>query len=167
MPPETDNQRIEELYLADQKDRQRVYDSAAGVKELQQRDAMRRALLCDMIAKDQVKTPNDLYHAAVMFLHGAEPKDFMTAHRLASIAAINGHPQSRWVMAASLDRFLMSVSLPQLYGTQFQHNAKENKYEPRLPLDDRNLLGFEKRFFNVPPVEDRLAQLNKRVQEEQ
>lgn len=163
MPPETDNLKLEELYQADQNDRSKVYDSARAVEELKQRDAMRRRMVTEMISRGEVNTPNDLYHAAVIYQHGGEPRDFLTSHRLASMGAINGHRPCRWLMAASLDRFLMSVGLAQVYGTQFEHNAEENKYQLRLPIDDQNILNWEKKFFNVPTVMDRLSQLNKKL----
>lgn len=164
MPPETDNLRLEDLYKADQKDREKIYNSAADVKELKHRDAMRRTLLIEMIANGEVNTSNDLYHGAVIFLHGVEPRDFLSAHRLATVASINGHRAARWLVASALDRFLMSVGLAQVYGTQFQHDLQENKYQLKLPVDDANLLEFEKRFLNVPAVADRLAQLNEKIQ---
>ena len=163
MPPETDNLRLQELYQADQNDRDKPYDSAEGVRQLKHRDAMRKTLVLEMISRGEVNTANDLYHAAVIFLHGSEPKDFFSAHRLASIAAINGHRPSRWLMAASLDRFLMAIGLSQAYGTQFEYNEEEGSYQLRLPVDDAHLLAFEKKFFNVPPVVERLAQLNRRL----
>jgi len=163
MPPETDNLRLDDLYAADQKDREMVYTTSAEVDQLKQRDADRRRELVEMIGQGTVNTSNDMYHAAVLFLHGAEPKEFLSAHRLATMAAINGHRPSRWLAAASLDRFLMSIGLPQTYGTQFEHSEDDNRYQLRLPIDDTTVLHFEKRFFGVPPVVERLAQLNRRI----
>jgi hypothetical protein len=163
MPPETDNLRLEELYAADQADREKVYSSAEEVDALKQRDHDRRREVLDMMKLGNVNTSNDLYRAAVIFLHGAEPKEFLTAHRLAVMASINGHRPSRWLAAASLDRFLMSAGFPQTYGTQFEHSEDENRYQLRLPIDDTTVLHFEKRFFGVPPVVERLAQLNRRI----
>lgn len=164
MPPETDNLRLDDLYAADQKDREAVYSSVAEVDALKLRDGERRRELVTMIGQGSVNTSNDLYHAAVLFLHGTEPKEFLSAHRLATVAAINGHRPSRWLAAATLDRFLMSIGLPQTYGTQFEHSEDENRYQLRLPIDDTTVLHFEKRFFGVPPVVERLAQLNRRIQ---
>jgi hypothetical protein len=164
MPPETDNLRVEELHAADQKDRERVYSSAKDLEALKERDLARRKELLELMGHGDVNTQNDLYRAAVVFLHGAEPKDFLTAHRLATVAAIQGHRPARWLSAASLDRFLMSIGLPQTYGTQFEHNEEENRYQLRLPIDDAAVLHFEKRFFGVPSVMERLSQLNKRIQ---
>ncbi len=163
MPPETDNLRLDDLYAADQKDREMVYTTTADVDALKQRDADRRRELVAMIGQGGVNTSNDMYHAAVLFLHGAEPKEFLSAHRLAMMGAINGHRPSRWLAAASLDRFLMSIGLPQTYGTQFEHSEEDNRYQLRLPIDDTTVLHFEKRFFDVPPVVERLAQLNRRI----
>lgn len=163
MPPETDNLKLLELYQADQKDRERVYESAADVEQLRQRDGERKALLAEMISRGEVNTANDLYHAAVIFLHGHEPKDFLAAHRFSCLAAIGGHRAARWLVASSLDRFLMASGMPQVYGTQFEFNEEEGKYQLRLPIDDAHILHFEKKFFNVPPVIERLAQLNGRI----
>jgi TPR repeat protein len=160
---ETDNLKLQELFEADQSDRQRVYDTPEAVKDLHHRDAMRRTLIGQMIQNGEVSTTIDLYRAALVFQHGNLPKDYMTAHRLASMAAINGHKQSRWLMAASLDRFLMALGQPQIYGTQFEQNFEEGKFQLRLPIDDAGLLSFEKKFFNVPPVNERLTQLNGKI----
>jgi len=165
MPPETDNLRLDDLYAADQKDRESVYANAADIDKLKLRDQERRRELVAMIGQGTVNTSNDLYHAAVLFLHGSEPKEFLSAHRLATMSSINGHRPSRWLAAASLDRFLMSIGLPQTYGTQFEHSEDSNLYQLRLPIDDTTVLHFEKRFFGVPPVVERLAQLNRRIQQ--
>ncbi|MBI3563698.1 MAG: hypothetical protein HY079_00720 [Elusimicrobia bacterium] len=164
MPPETDNLRVEELHAADQKDREKPYSSSKEVEALKQRDLARRKEVLELMGRGEVNTQNDLYRAAVIFLHGAEPKDFLTAHRLATIATIQGHRGARWLTVASLDRFLMSIGLPQVYGTQFEHNEEENRYQLRLPIDDSSVLHFEKRFFGVPSVMERLAQLNRKIQ---
>lgn len=164
MPPETDNLKLEELFNADQSERAKVLASAAAVEALRQSDAARRKELAELMSRGEVNTSNDLYRAGVIFLHGAEPKDFLTAHRLSTMAALGGHRGSRWLLAASLDRFLMSIGLPQVYGTQFERNEEENRYQLRLPIDDSTVLHFEKRLLDVPSVIERLSQLNRRVQ---
>lgn len=164
MPPETDNLKLQELYESDQQDRKQVYSSADMMEMLREHDAARKQAVLEMMSRGEVNTPQDLYHAAVIFLHGASPKDFLTCHRLAVMASIRGHGPSRWLACSSLDRFLMSAGLAQVYGTQFEHNPEENKYQLRLPIDDNTLLSFEKKFFNVPAIADRLAQLNGRIQ---
>ena len=165
MPPETDNLRLRSSTRADQQDREKVYTAVADIDALKSRDAQRRLEAFAMIGQGGINTPNDMYHAAVLFLHGTEPQEFLSAHRLATMAAINGHRPSRWLVAATLDRFLMSIGLPQTYGTQFEHNEEDNRYQLRLPIDDKTVLHFEKRFFGVPPVLERLSQLHRRIQQ--
>ena len=163
MPPETDNLRLEELFTADQKDREKVLTTPAAVEELRKRDLARREEVFEMMTAGQVNTLNDLYRAAVILLHGAEPKEFLTAHRLATLAALQGHRAARWLVAASLDRLLMACGQPQVYGTQFELSEEDGRYQLRLPIDDSTLLHFEKRIFDVPTVLERLAQLNKKA----
>ena len=163
MEIETDNTQLEELFLADQDDRKKVYSTPQDIKELADRDAMRRAILTDLIRDDQVKTPNDLYNAAVLFLHGDKPHDFLSGHRLATLASIEGHRLSRYLLASSLDRLLMSLNQAQVYSTQYELNAQDNKYVLRLPVDDKDVLSFERKFLNVPSMKIRLEQLNRRI----
>lgn len=163
MPPETDNLKLEELFQEDQADRSKVYETKEEIGKLKARDAARRRRLVVMMELGEVRTKNDLYHAAVIFQHGEDPADFLVAHRLSSVAAVMGHKTARWLMAASLDRFLTSLGQGQVYGTQFEYNPKEKVYQLRLPVQDALLLSFEKEFLGVPPVAERLKQLNEQI----
>ena len=160
MPPETDNLRLEELAAADQAERDK---GGLPADELRRRDAERRREVLEMIGQGHVNTPNDLYRAALILQHGAGPKDFLTAHRLSTLAALQGHRPARWLVAASLDRFLMSTGSAQVYGTQFERNDEEKRHQLRLPIDDSSVLHFEKRLLGVPSVAERLAQLNAKI----
>lgn len=163
MPPETDNLQLEELFQADQKEREQVYDSPESSRDLRERDRQRRKRVYAMIELKEVNTKKDLYHAAVVLHHGEEPNDFLTAHRLAAVSAMMGHRGARWLFAASLDRYMMSANLPQVYGTQFEYNPKIRRYELRLPMADVDYLGWEKEFLGVPGVQARLEELNGRI----
>ncbi|MBI4678284.1 MAG: hypothetical protein HY748_11950 [Elusimicrobia bacterium] len=158
--------RLHELYLGDQKDREQVYHSKARVDDLAARDKLRRDLVHEMMSQGAVKTPVDLYHAAVVLQHGSEPKDFLAAHRLAVLSAVGGHRPARWLLAASLDRFLMSAGLAQAYGTQFEFDEGENKYRLKLPIEDGSVMPTEKGMLDVPSVAERLDQLNSRIRDE-
>lgn len=164
MPPETDNLQLEEVFKEDQTDREKIYDTPESVQQLRERDRLRRKRIHMMIDLGEVRTKNDLYYASVILQHGEDPSDFLTAHRLSSMAAIMGHRTARWLMAATLDRYLMSEKLPQLYGTQFQYNPDSQQYELRLPIHDHPMLSFEKEFLGVPQISVRLKELNKRIQ---
>lgn len=163
MPQETDNLKLEETFQEDQKDRELVYDSPEAVSRLRDHDAARRKRVYVMMELGEVQTMRDLYHASVILQHGDAPADFLTAHRLATVAAIMGHKTARWLLAATLDRYLMAVGQPQVYGTQFEYNAPETRYQLRLPILESVFLDFEKTMLGVPSVSDRLKQLNSRA----
>ncbi|MFA6317826.1 MAG: hypothetical protein WC943_10440 [Elusimicrobiota bacterium] len=158
-----DNGRLRELYLGDQKDRESVYHSKARVDDLSARDRLRRELIYEMMSQGTVKSPADLYHAAVILQHGSEARDFLAAHRLAVLSAVGGHRPARWLLAATLDRFLVSCSQPQVYGTQFEFDEGENRYCLRMPIDEASVMPAEKASLDVPAVGERLAQLNSRI----
>lgn len=164
MPPETDNLKLLELFQEDQADRERVYDTPESLEQLRERDRQRCKRVYVMMELDEIRTKNDLYNAAVILQHGQEPADFLTAHRLAAIAAMLGHRTSRWLMAASMDRFLMSAGHGQIYGTQFEFNQEDRRYQLKLPVQDATMLSFEKEFLGIPAVNDRLKALNERIQ---
>lgn len=163
MPPETDNLRLQELFEADQKDRARIYERPEHMQGLRERDTARTGQVYAMMEREEVRTKNDLYNAALILHHGADPGDFLASHRLACMAAVMGHRTARWLSAASLDRYLMSLSLPQVYGTQFEYNAALRCYQLRLPIQDGRLLQFEKEFLGVPPIAERLEGLNRQL----
>ena len=163
MPPETDNLQLQELFDADQKDRERVYDSPADVKALHERDSSQRKRVYMMMELGEVRTKNDLYCAAVLLQHGDSPADFLGAHRMATLGAIQGHRTCRWLLASSLDRYLMSLGLGQIYQTQFEYNKDDGRYQLRLPVQDQVFLSFEKEFLAVPQASARLGELNERI----
>ncbi|HAH08359.1 MAG TPA: hypothetical protein DCM05_17845 [Elusimicrobia bacterium] len=160
MPPETDNLKLEEIFLDDQKDRERVYDSSEEVAKLKERDAQRRKRVYVMMDLGEIRTMKDLYRASVILQHGHDAADFLTAHRLATLSAILGHKTARWLLAATLDRYLMAIDQPQVYGTQFEYSASEKRYQLKLPIGDAMFLDFEKELLGVPTVAERLKQLN-------
>lgn len=163
MPPETDNLKLEELFQEDQRDRERVYGTEEEIVKLKERDHARRKRVVVMMELGEIKTKNDLYHAAVIFQHGENHVDFLTSHRLATLAAILGHRTARWLLAASLDRYLMSIGVGQIYGTQFEYNPAEKRYQLKLPVQEPIMLSFEKETLGVPAVSDRLKQLNSHI----
>src|SRR5437879_1237903 len=143
MPPETDNLQLEELFHQDQEDRQKVFDTPKALKNLQERDRARCKRVYAMIELGEVQTKNDLYHAGVILHHSDRAADYLAAHRFAAVAAVMGHKTARWLMAAALDRTLMGLGQPQVYGTQFEYNPSNRQYELKLPMEDSRILNFE------------------------
>lgn len=83
------------------------------------RDAQRRKQVIDLIARAGLHTGQDFDEAAFVFQHGDRPDDYLLAHTLATVAIAKGSAKSRWIAAATLDRYLQKVQQPQIYGTQY------------------------------------------------
>jgi hypothetical protein len=48
---------------------------------------------------------------------------YLLAHVLAVTAVGKGEPKARWLAAATMDRYLMSLKQPQVFGTQFHQDS--------------------------------------------
>jgi hypothetical protein len=88
-------------------------------KEFNARGEARRAQVRAMLAKGEVQTAEDFHDAALLFQHGENADDYLFAHILAVEAVIKGDDTSKWLAAATLDRYLQSINQPQVFGTQY------------------------------------------------
>lgn len=86
---------------------------------MEKHDRERRVRVHQLLDAGSVKTGQDYWFAALIFQHGEKPEDYLLAHALALTAAYKGNRNGRWLAAASLDRYLLSISRKQTYGTQF------------------------------------------------
>jgi len=126
---------VSEMFLADQADRypevgaQKIDWASVDVRDAARRDEVRR-----LYRQGKLRTGNDYYRAAVILQHGKEPEDFLLAHDFAIVAVSLGRSSCRWLIAATEDRFLLSIGRRQRFGTQFRTDAAERA--PRLyPVD--------------------------------
>jgi len=87
------------------------------------RDAARLARVKQMYTADELKTGADYYHAALILQHGHVPEDYLLAHEFCVVALALGEKQAARLAAATEDRFLMSLSRPQRFGTQFHSDG--------------------------------------------
>jgi hypothetical protein len=87
--------------------------------EIKARGEQRRRLVSAMLAKGQVQTGEDFHDAALLFQHGVSADDYLLAHILAVEAVIKGDDKSKFLAAATLDRYLQSINKPQVFGTQY------------------------------------------------
>jgi hypothetical protein len=99
------------------------------------RDAQRRKQVLDLISRGTLHTGEDFDHAAFVFQHGEEPRDFLLAHTLALVAIAKGSAKSRWIAAATLDRYLQKVQQPQIYGTQYFIGPNKGDQLTQEPYD--------------------------------
>jgi hypothetical protein len=132
------NAEMQRIYDADQAPRQDPGKlSAADWKEIDRKDAERRARTRELLSVGALSTADDFRLAAFIFQHGSIPGDYLLAHTLASIAGARGDASATWIMTATLDRYLQSIGQPQIYGTQFKPtpDATQEPYDRALISD--------------------------------
>jgi hypothetical protein len=118
---------VHQLYVEDQADR----DAPAGnLSELDwskigPRDEARRKRVRAMLEAGELMSGLDFREASFIFQHGSQSADFLMAHILAMVAMAKGDRESRWIAAATLDRYLQSIGQKQVFGTQYRSVANE------------------------------------------
>ena len=114
-PDAATSDRIERIKNADQAARQQSTPDTDWRKVAEQ-DRERREALLPLIPR--AVTGQDFAFAALVFQHGGCVPHYRLAHHLARMGA-DRDPLARWLVAATLDRALMSVGRAQKYGTQY------------------------------------------------
>ena len=145
------NEELKALYKADVNERKKLGSSKVGAdEELLEHDKERRKRVKEIIDSGGLKVAKDFYHAALIFQHGEASKDFQKANELARKAMEMGDERAKWLFAASLVRWLLSVGKPQKFGTQFIQNS-QGEWEVVQPLD-ASVTDEERAKYNVPPL---------------
>jgi hypothetical protein len=117
-----DNDELRRLGVEDQADR-----SPAEVKSIDwaivgPRDKARLKRVKELYTQNLLQTANDYDSAAIILQHGDVAEDFLLAHEFWVVTIIKGKndPETRSMVVASEDRFLMNIGRPQRFGTQFR-----------------------------------------------
>ncbi len=117
-----DNAELCGLYVADQAVRQ-----ARPLDLSKLDDPAAVAAARTLIRRDGLRTGNDYFRAATLLLHSSQTEDYLLAHVLATqgMAVAPKHRRIRLLAALSLDRYLLAVDQPQVFGTQMSGDATE------------------------------------------
>jgi hypothetical protein len=83
--------------------------------------------------------------------HASTPDDYLLAHDLCVIAIGKGEQKAKWLAAASMDRFLVSIGRPQRFGTQFFSNKSFRP--PHLVQVDPHVSDVLRQELDVPTLE--------------
>ena len=118
--------------------------------EIKARGEERRRLVSDMLAKGKVQTAEDLHDAALLYQHGESADDYLLAHILAVEAVIKGDDKSKFLAAATLDRYLQFIHRPQVFGTQYAPTT------PVKPETAANVGVFKERVWTHMPFDEQL-----------
>lgn len=137
--------RMAALFSADQTARQLP---VSDPQKLNAEDTARRVEVLEYILNGQIHSARDLVYAAFIFQHGDCSEHYHLANRLAQIALDTGYAEARWIYAAALDRYLMSMGQPQKFGTQY--TWVNGEYQ--LYTVDPTTSDAEREKYDVPPL---------------
>ena len=125
----------------------------------------RRAEVRKLLEEGKLTSGEDFSDAALIFQHGQTPEEFLFAHVLAVEALIRGGSADKWIVAATLDRYLQAVNRPQVFGTQYTGdktagNTPKPQVDPHVlniqrtqqPYDAKLLPDSVRQDFYVPDV---------------
>jgi len=121
------------------------------------RDRLRRDRTRELLRAGLIRSGEDFNEAALIFQHADDYVDVGFAHDLA-LEAVTRDPETfryRWLVAATLDRYLWYKCEPQIYGTQFKLVDGKYTIEPI----DADLIDDEERIRWGAPT---LAQAHER-----
>lgn len=119
---EINNTELIEIYENDQNDR--MTDNINWL-DVNKRDSLRRVRVHQLLDSGKVKTGKDFKNAAMVFQHGKDSTDYGLAVSLMKKAIEKDSTINKWLFAAATDRYLLSKSEPQIYGTQYQKMGDE------------------------------------------
>jgi hypothetical protein len=123
----------------------RIYEEDQGARQswpvkdwpsVSKSDAVRRTETMRLLHEGALHSGEDFNRAAYIFQHGSGPDDYLLAHTLAMIAIRKGYSDATWIAAATLDRYLLSIKQPQIYGTQFPGKAFAQEPYNRTLISD-------------------------------
>lgn len=158
------NNRLKDLYDQDQFDRAEISAGTLSWDAVKNNDSERRIIVNNMYRGNMLKTGSDYYHAAMIFQHGLETKDYEFANDLCKIAIKKGSKKAKWLYAATYDRILTSQKAKyQKYGTQFRRDSGDSDWY-LYPVDPETT-DAERRKYNVPTLHEQEAkaiELNKK-----
>ncbi|MCA0359436.1 MAG: hypothetical protein LCH41_00090 [Armatimonadetes bacterium] len=154
-----DNARLAEIYKQDQADRQGPIENLDWEK-VSARDQQRQDELKAMLARGEVVTGQDYFHAAMVFQHSMDKQGYKLAHELAWIGASMGNRSAKWLSAASWDRLLVSLGENQRFGTQYRqkdpanHKPGDKMVFELTPVDDDGATDGMRKALDCPTLEE-------------
>jgi hypothetical protein len=143
---------IHQLFVQDQKDRGVGAPALSSYEEMNSNDEKRRTRVHELLNSGALKSGEDFHDAAFIYQHGQKAEDYLLAHVLAMVAVQKGHSDSRWIEAATLDRYLQAIKQPQAFGTQYFQADEKTPYT-QDPYNRDLLSDSLRRQFCVPSLE--------------
>jgi len=109
---------------------------------------------------NQIFSRGQRHELIPVFQHGRDAADYLLAHILAVHAVVKGDASSKWIAAATLDRYLQAIGHPQVFGTQYLDRdfllMMEHKNDPQTLRDHNPETGVTQQPYNLNLVPDAL-----------
>ena len=105
--------------------------------------------ILELLKGRKIKTADDFYRAANIFHHGSNFKSYVLAVALAAVSNHLGEPSGKNLYAIALDRLMLSIGLPQQFGSQYR--KKQGKY--KLAPINENTTDVERKKYFIEPLE--------------
>lgn len=149
-----DNEELIEIYKADQADRQ---TQPIDWNIVSKRDSLREVRVYELLDSNKVLTSLDYHNSAMIFQHGGDSIAYGMAVKLMRKSIELDSTANKWLLAAAIDRYLLSTGKPQIYGTQYW-KMKDQPWELR-ELDTTKITDAERIEYGV----ETLAQQREKV----
>lgn len=125
-------------------------------------DDLRRKRVLEILAMGGVMSPRDKFNAALVLQHtglvycdgqikSASAENYLLAHYLFKEAMAGGVEAAKYLVAASIDRYLSFTAGYQWYGTNRLIDQETGK-EVLVPVD-RKITDAERAIYGIPPLE--------------
>jgi len=154
-----DNPELIEMFKNDQADRTNHIDRNIRQKN----DSIREARVYELLDSNKVHTSLDYENAALIFHHGEDSVAYGMAVKLMKKSIELDSTRNKWFLAALTDRYLLSISKPQIYGTQFKR--LENKIVLREEMDSTKITDAERIEYGVETLaeqREKIKNLNRK-----
>lgn len=149
-----DNPELQQLFDADQTDRM---SHELDSKSINYNDSIRESRVYELLDSNKVRTANDYTNAALIFQHGEDSTAYGMAVRLMKKSIELDPTRDKWLLAAAIDRELLSRNRPQIYGTQYRRPA--GRPFERMEMDTTIITDAERIEYGV----ETLAQQREKV----
>ncbi len=151
---QSDNIELQKMYDEDQSSRM-VKDINWTI--LTKQDKERENRVYELIKTGQIVTGKDYYNSAMIFQHGEDSIAYGMAVKHMRKAIELDSTINRWLLAAAIDRDLLSRNKPQIYGTQYSKtNGEEWK---RSKMDTTQVTDKERKFYNVETLSEQIEKV--------
>jgi len=147
-----DNEELKKMYGEDQ--------SARMVPKIDwitvgKADSTREKRVYELIDAGKVITGKDYYNTAMIFQHGRDSVAYGMAVKQMRKAIELDSTINRWLLAAAIDRDLMSRHKPQIYGTQYIKNGPNEKWK-RYAIDTTIVAADERAYYGVESLQEQV-----------